>query len=142
MEIEALAALAGNTIVAVAVTDAFEGVRAKVARIFGRGQSDERIQRRLDQTRQQLAAANPEERERAQETQALRWQTRIADLLADHPEAAAELQALMAEFRPALPDGGGNVSNTITGTVRNGPVLMGRDFGSVTIGDSEGARSN
>ena len=134
MEIEALAALAGNAIVAAAVTDAFEGVRAKVARIFGRGRSDPRIQRRLDQTRRQLAGATPEELQRAQETQARQWQTRFADLLGDHPEAAAELQALMAEFRPARPDAGGNVINTITGTVRNGPVLMGRDFGAVTIG--------
>jgi hypothetical protein len=134
LEIEALAALAGNTIVAVVVTDAFEGVRAKVARIFGRGRSDERIKRRLDQTRRQLADAAPEERERAQETQARQWQTRIADLLADHPEAAGELQALLAELRSALPPAGGNVNNTITGTVHNGPVLMGRDFGSVTIG--------
>jgi hypothetical protein len=134
MEIEALAALAGNAIVAAAVTDAFEGVRAKVARIFGRGRSDPRIQRRLDQTRQQLAVTTPGELERAQETQARQWQTRIADLLADHPEAAAELQALMAEFQPALPPAGGNVINTITGTVHNGPVLMGRDFGPITIG--------
>jgi phytoene dehydrogenase-like protein len=85
MEIEALAALAGNTIVAVAVTDAFEGVRAKVARIFGRGRSDPRIQRRLDQTRQQLAASTPGELVRAQAAQARQWQTRIADLLADYP---------------------------------------------------------
>jgi hypothetical protein len=139
MEIEALAALAGNTIVAVAVTDAFEGVRAKVARIFGRGRSDPRIQRRLDQTRQQLAASTPGELVRAQAAQARQWQTRIADLLADYPEAAGELQALMAEFRAALPAAGGNVINTITGTVHSGPVLMGRDFGSVTIGGQDDA---
>jgi hypothetical protein len=140
MEIEALAALAGNTIVAAVVTDAFEGVRAKVARIFGRGRSDPRIRRRLDQTRQQLAASAPGELERTQATQARQWQTRIADLLADHPEAAGEMQALMAEFRPALPHAGGNVINTITGTVHNGPVLMGRDFGPITIGGQGDAR--
>lgn len=141
MEVEALAALAGNTIVAVAVTDAFEGVRAKVARIFGRGRSDPRIHRRLDQTRRQLAASTPGELERAQAMQARQWQTRIADLLADHPEAAGELQALMAELRPALPHPGGNVTNTITGTVHNGPVLMGRDFGPITIGGQDDASS-
>ena len=139
MEIEALAALAGNTVVAAAVTDAFEGLRAKVARIFGRGRPDPGIQRRLDQTRQQLAASTPGDLEREQATQARQWQTRIADLLADYPEAAGELQAVVAEFRPALPHAGGNVINTITGTVHNGPVLMGRDFGPVTIGGQDDA---
>ena len=37
VDVTALAALAGNTVVAAAVTDAFEGVRGRVARLFGRG---------------------------------------------------------------------------------------------------------
>lgn len=134
MDVDALAALAGNTIVAAAVTDAFDGVRAKVARIFGRDKPDSRIQRRLDETRQQLAAAAPADLESAQATQARQWETRLADLLADHPEVAGELRALIAEFRPALSEAGGNVINTMSGTVHGGPVLMGRDFGHITIG--------
>jgi len=124
----------GNTIVAAAVTDAFEGMRAAVARIFGRDGPDPVIQRRLDETRQQLATAAPGELEGAHATQVRRWETRLLDFLADHPEAAGELRALVAEFRSGLPDAGGNVTNTISGTVRGGPVLMGRDFGDITIG--------
>lgn len=134
MDVDALAALAGNTIVAAAVTDAFEGVRARVARIFGRDQPHSRIQRRLDETRQQLVATTPRDLERAQAAQARQWGTRLADLLADHPEAAVELQALIADFRALTPPVGGTVTNTISGTVGNGPVLMGRDFGRITIG--------
>jgi hypothetical protein len=134
MDIDALAALAGNTIVAAAVTDAFDGVRAAVARIFGRGAPDSRVQRRLDETRQQLAAAAPGDLESARTAQLRQWQTRLADLLADHPEAANDLRALIAEFRAAVPEADGNVTNTISGTVGDGPVLMGRDFGRVTIG--------
>lgn len=134
MDVDALAALAGNTIVTAAVTDAFDGVRAKVARIFGRDKPDSRIQWRLDETRRQLAAATPADLESAQATQARQWETRLADLLADHPEVAGELRALIAELRAALPEAGGNVTNTISGTVRNGPVLMGRDFDRITIG--------
>jgi hypothetical protein len=81
MDIDALAALAANTVVAAAVTDAFEGLRAKVARVFGRDKPDPGTQRRLDATRRQLTAATG-----------------------------------------AGP--GGNVTNTISGTVRGGPVLM------------------
>ena len=40
MDISSLVALAGNTLVAAAVTDAWEDVRQKIARLFGRGQPD------------------------------------------------------------------------------------------------------
>jgi hypothetical protein len=136
VDIDSLAALAANTVVVTAVTDAFEGVRAKVARIFGRDKPDPGIQRRLDATKQQLAVTAPEELESAQATQARQWETRFADLLVDHPEAAAELQALLAELKAAIPQTGGNVTNTISGTV-HGPVLMGRDFGDITIGSPD-----
>jgi hypothetical protein len=134
MDIDALAALAANTVAAAAVTDAFEALRAKVAQLFGRDKPDPGVQRRLDATRQQLAAAAPGALESAKATQARQWETRFADLLADHPEAAAELHGLLAEFKALNPGTGGNVTNTITGTIRNGPVLMGRDFGDITIG--------
>jgi hypothetical protein len=134
MDIDALAALAANTVVATAVTDAFEGLRAKLARVFGRGQPDQGIQRRLDATRQRLTAAVREDRPSTRAAQVRQWETRFADLLADHPDAAGELRALLAEFRAATPGAGGNVTNTVSGTVSNGPVLMGRDFGDITIG--------
>jgi hypothetical protein len=89
MDIDALAALAANTVVAAAVTDAFEGLRAKVARVFGRDKPDPGIQRRLDATRRQLAAATQDDVKSSQAAQARQWETRFADLLADHPEAAA-----------------------------------------------------
>jgi hypothetical protein len=134
MDMDALAALTGDTLVTVAVTDAFETVREKIARIFGRGKRDAAIERRLDATRRQLTAAVPGETERLRANLAGQWQTRFADLLADHPEAAAELRTLLAELQACDAKAGGSVTNTITGTVVNGPVLMGRDFGDVSIG--------
>jgi hypothetical protein len=73
----------------------------------------------------------------AKATQARQWETRFADMLADHPEAAAEPQALLAEFKALSPDTDGRITNTISGTVLNGPVLLGRDFGGITIGGPE-----
>ena len=137
MDIDALAALAANTVVAAAVTDAFEGLRAKVAQVFGRDKPDPGTQRRLDATRRQLTTATGADTQSSQAAQARQWETRFADLLDEHPEAAGELQALLAEFRAALPGAGGNVTNTISGTVRGGPVLMGRDFGDITIGGGQ-----
>jgi len=137
MDVDALAVLAANTVVAAAVTDAFEGLRAKLARLFGRDKRDPSIQRRLDATRQQLAAAGRADLEIVRESQSRQWQTRFADLLADHPQAAEELRTLLAEFRAGIPTAGGTVTNTISGTVSNGLVLMGRDFGDITIGSQD-----
>jgi hypothetical protein len=136
MDLDALAALAANTLVTVALSDTFEALKAKVTRLFGRGNPDPAAGRRLDTTRRQLAATAPEDLKGAQATQVRQWETRFADLLADHPEAAQELRALLAEFGANSP-AGGNVANTISGTV-HGPVLMGRDFGDITLSGQDG----
>ena len=65
----ALAALAGNTVVAAATTDAWEAARGRFAQLLGRG--DIRTgpgwpERRLDQTRQQLQGVNSQELDRRQ----------------------------------------------------------------------------
>lgn len=133
MDLDALAALAGNTLVTAAVTDAFETVRHKVARLFGGGKPEAGVERRLDATRHRLTVAARGELDNVRIAQAGQWQTRFADLLEDHPEFAAELSAIVAELQSVVRDAGGAVRNTITGSVVHGPVLMGRDFGDVTI---------
>jgi hypothetical protein len=85
----------------------------------------------------QLATASPGDLEASRAAQARQWETRFADLLADYPEATAGLQALLAEFRASTPQTGGNVTNMVSGTVHHGPVLMGRDFGDITIGSPD-----
>ena len=64
----ALAALAGNTVVAAATTDAWEAARRKFAQLLGRGDPDRTklAELRLDQTRQQLEEVNGQELEKAQ----------------------------------------------------------------------------
>lgn len=133
MDLDALTVLAGNTLVTAAVTDGFETVRHKVARLFGRGKPEASIERRLDATRRQLTAAAPEELENVRAAQAGKWQTRFADLLDDRPEVAVELSVIVAELQSSVRDVGGAVRNTITGSVVHGPVLMGRDFGDIVI---------
>jgi GrpB-like predicted nucleotidyltransferase (UPF0157 family) len=133
MELDVLAVLAGNTLVTVAVTDTFETVRHRVARLFGRGNPDKGTERRLEATRQELTAAHPREAEAVRARLAGQWRTRFADLLADHPDAATELDALIADLRAHATDADRTVTNTITGAVVHGPVLMGRDFGDITI---------
>lgn len=133
MDVDALTALAGSTLVTAAVTDGFETVRHKVARLFGRGKPEAGIERRLDATRQQLTAAASGELDNVRAAQAGQWQTRFADLLEDRPEIAVELSVIVAELQSVVRDVGGAVRNTITGGSVHGPVLMGRDFGDITI---------
>lgn len=127
----ALATLAGQTLVTAAVTDAWESFRAKVARLFGRGEPDPQVGSRLDATHEQLSAAGPDGLADAQAEHASRWRTRFADLLADDPEAEAGLRSLVEEMREKLP--GGTVTNTISGGTQHGPVFMGRDFTGITV---------
>lgn len=106
MVLAALAALAGSALVQAMVTDGWEGARQKVARLFGRGEPDPVIERRLDAARGQLAGAGAGELERVQAELAAQWQTRFADLLADHPDAEAELAGLVEELKPAIASAG------------------------------------
>jgi hypothetical protein len=138
----ALVAMAATALVQAMVTDGWEGVRHKVARLFGCGQPDAAIERRLDATRDQLTAATPGEVETVRAALAAQWETRFADLLADHPDAEADLAALAKEIRStvtasdyavaaggnvtATAKSGGVAANVIHGDVHAGPTRPGR----------------
>jgi hypothetical protein len=140
MDVTDLASLAANTVVAAAVTDTFEGVRDRVARLFGRGKPDPAAKRRLDMTRVELSNVSGADVERVRAVQQNQWQVRFADLLDAHPAAAEELAQLATEIQAELPNRG-NVTNVITGGVQHGPVLMGRDFTGVTVRTDRGSPS-
>lgn len=90
-----LAAVAAQSVVAAAATDAWEGLRTKIARLFGGGEAESQIERRLDATRGQLTAASDAELAQTRSAQTEAWKVRFADLLADHPEAIEDLAALV-----------------------------------------------
>jgi hypothetical protein len=101
----ALATVAGNTIVAAATTDAWEAARRKVARLLSRGdpKKEQLADKRLEETRQQLAGVSGQELEQAQADLGRVWQVRLADLLEEDPGTEAELRALVEEIRAQLP---------------------------------------
>jgi hypothetical protein len=125
----ALAALAGNTIVTAATTDAWEAARRKFARLLGRGDSkkEQLADKRLEETRQQLAGMTGEELEQAQVELARAWQVRMADLLEEDPGVEPELRAVIDEVRAQLP------AEVVSAT--NHSVAAGRD---VNISASQG----
>ena len=144
----ALAALAGNTVVTAATTDAWEAARRGFARLLGRGDSkqEQLAEQRLAETREQLTGAHGQDLEQARAALAERWATRLADLLEEDPGAEVDLRTLVQQIQEALPagivsaadhavaagrdlhitaSGGGVAAGVIHGTVTPGPTQPG-----------------
>ncbi|WP_435599446.1 hypothetical protein [Streptomyces anulatus] len=107
----AVAAAGGTAVVQAAGTDAWNGVRGGLARLFGRGEPgrEQAELERLDRTRSVIeAAGDGAEAQQVQIAQVARWQTRIEALLEELPVAeqqlvVAELRALVAQAEAAGP---------------------------------------
>jgi hypothetical protein len=100
-----LAQFAGQTVAAAAITDVWEGVRGRFARLLGRGDAHKTqvAGKWLEQTQRQLVVARPGELETVYSVQAQRWTDRFADLLDEDPSIEAELRALADEVAARLP---------------------------------------
>ncbi len=129
MDIGSLVALAGNTLVAASVTDAWETARHGFARLFGRGKPDPVTEQRLEATRRELAAARPADLEQVRADLVSQWVLRLADLLEEAPGAEAELRALVDEVRAMVPAGA--VSAVGHSVAAGGDVNVRADHGSV-----------
>jgi hypothetical protein len=103
----ALAALAGNTVVTAAVTDAWESARKGLARLLGRGDPAKAklAEERLAETHDQLTQATGAELERTRAALEARWVTRMTDLLEEDPGVEGDLRALVEEIAAQLPAG-------------------------------------
>ncbi|MFD7026448.1 hypothetical protein ACFWAR_00190 [Streptomyces sp. NPDC059917] len=136
----ALATAGGTAVVQAAGTQAWDGLRVRVARLLGRGDAErERAElERLDRTAGALEAQGSAEAERARLRQESSWQTRFESLLEDAPDAereriAAELRSLVQE--QATP---GGVLARDHGVAVGGSVEVRADHGSVAalrVGD-------
>ncbi|HEY8984339.1 MAG TPA: hypothetical protein VIU15_32780 [Streptomyces sp.] len=134
-ELVALAGTGATTIVGLMATEAWDQVRQRVVRLFTRGGDTNAmdgdtsapdggasaLDGELTASRAALIASPDEET--ADVTASLRL--RLRRLLAENPEAAAELRLLVEEFAPKRD---GSVHNTINNGTYSGPVIMGRDI--------------
>jgi hypothetical protein len=109
----ALAQFAGQTVAGAAMTDMWEAVRDRFARLLSRGNTRKTqvAEQWLEQTHQQLATAAGSELKQAQEAQAKRWADRFADLLDETPGIEAELRALVEDVAARLPVGAVSVAD-------------------------------
>jgi hypothetical protein len=103
----ALAGAGGAALVGAAATDAWQSARAGFARLLGRGDARRRelAETRLDATAAEVQRVGDAGREEVRRVLVSAWQTRLADLLAEDPDAAEELRALTEQIIAALPAG-------------------------------------
>ncbi|MET8135085.1 hypothetical protein ABZV24_24580 [Streptomyces sp. NPDC005251] len=144
----ALASAAGAAVASAAGTDAWQGLRQRLARIFDRGDGAGQrvVLDRLDGSVVELERAGPEEREQARARVMAAWRTRFQDLLedaddADRAELVRHLDELIRnrqqESRGASAgDGGLTVEGSVDIRADRGSAAAGV-MGDVTIGNPQ-----
>ncbi|MGV9232451.1 hypothetical protein ACWDP9_24210 [Streptomyces nigra] len=132
----AIAAAGGTSVVQAAGTDAWTGLRERVAQWFGRGnpQRENAELERLDRTAYELETAEPSTTERVRIRQEAAWQARIEALLegmddTERAQAAEELRALLRQQGSP-----GGVSAGPGGLAVGGDVGIRAEGGSVAAG--------
>jgi hypothetical protein len=102
-----LAAAGGSALISAAATDAWGAAREGVLAVFGRAgdRRREMAAARLDADAAAIESAADGEREAVRAELLLAWQTRLADLLEEFPEAREELQAWATRINDQLPPG-------------------------------------
>ncbi|MER5775532.1 hypothetical protein ABT144_14810 [Streptomyces sp. NPDC002039] len=118
----AVAVAGGTAVVQAAGTDAWNGLRSRVARLLGRGDPalEQTELERLDRTATALRELEPAEADRVRIRHEASWQTRFEVLLesvSDTQERARLAEGLRAliDEQSAHTGGGGNVSGTFNG---------------------------
>jgi hypothetical protein len=139
MLVEALAALAGaggNALVSAMVTDGWEGVKGRFARLLGRGNptATSEVAARLEDSRAVLAGRSGAELERVQAEQEIAWRTRLADLLESHPEAEDELRAVVAEVQAQVIGSKVRVDQQVAGFDQAQQAVLGQGVQTNTFG--------
>ena len=129
---------------AAAITDAWESVRGRFARLLGRGDARKTqvAEGWLAQTGEQLAAVAPGELEEARRAAAERGAGRFADLLDEDPAIEERLRALVQEVAAELPAGAVSASGysvaagrDVNITANTGGTAAGVIQGNVTPPD-------
>jgi hypothetical protein len=139
-----LASLAGQTVVAAAVTDAWGTAKRGFARLLGHGDRarTEVAERRLEQARVQLTGVAAAELEQVQAELEATWRTRLLDLLEEHPDVVADLRGLVEQIQAQLPAGvvsatghGVAAGRDVNITASGGGIAAGTVHGNVTPGN-------
>ena len=130
--LEALASTGGTAL----VTDSWKEIKARFARLLGRGdpKQTQAAADRLEQSRAALAAASGPVLERARAEQQIAWQTRLSDLLDQDPAAENELRALVTQIQAQVAGSVGPVVQHATAHDQAQQAVQGHGVQNVTFG--------
>ncbi len=131
-----LASTGGSALVTAMVTDGWEGVKARFARLFGRGDAKqaEVAAGRLEQSRAVLAGLSGPGLERERAEQEVVWRTRLGDLLEHDPSAEQELRTLVAEVQAQVVGSAGRVEQHAAAFDQAQQAVQGHGVQNVTFG--------
>jgi hypothetical protein len=134
----ALASMGGTALVTAMVTDGWESLRERLARLLGRG--DAKVEaaelERLDEARAALASAG-ENAELIRRELTVAWKARLEDFLEREPGAADELRALVADAQVANAAGGVQVNAAAYDQAQQ--AVQGQGTMTVTFGGRLGS---
>ncbi|MFI9114232.1 hypothetical protein [Streptomyces venezuelae] len=151
-----LATTSGTAVIQAAGTDAWTGLRERVARLFGRRseRAEQATLERLDRTAAELEGATDDSAEQIQATLRSSWRDRLVELLEElddtqRDEVAEELRQIVAAASGARPpasaptagDGGIAVGGSINNRADGGSIAAAVINGGVTLGPSQPGRS-
>jgi hypothetical protein len=121
--VTALASAGGSALATAMVTGGCEGVQARFADLFGRGDAKQadRAAGWLEQSWAALAGLSGPGLEWAQVEQEIIWRTRLGDLLEQDPDAETELRALVAQVQAQVISSGGQVEQHAARWLALGP---------------------
>jgi hypothetical protein len=102
-ELEALAAAGGTVLVGAMVTSAWQTVSKGVSGLFARTDAGRRADVQAELGDHLAMVERAADRDGARTKLAGVWQLKLAGLLQDHPEVAADLTALITEVHGELP---------------------------------------
>jgi hypothetical protein len=142
---EALAGLAsagGSALVTAMVTDGWEGIKTRFARLLGRGdpRQAEAATARLEDSRRALTGLAGPDLQRARTEQEIVWRTRLGDLLETHPETEGGLRALVAEVQAQVIGSAGRVEQHAVAFDQAQQAIQGHGVQNVNFGGQRGPR--
>ena len=135
-----LASTGGSALVTAMVTDSWEAVRARCARLFGRGDPKETevAAGQLEQSRAVLAGLSGPALEQARTEQGIVWRTRLGDLLEQDPSAEKDLRTLIAEVQAQVIGSAGRVEQHAMAFDQAQQAVQGHGVQNVTFGSQGG----
>jgi hypothetical protein len=136
----ALASTGGTAVVTAMATDSWEGVKARFARLLGRGDAKktDAAAARLEQSRAVVVGSPGPGLERVWAEQEVAWRTRLEDLLENSPGAEQELRTVVADVQALVIRSAGRVSQHAAAFDQAQQAVLGHGVQNVTFGGQDG----